>query len=114
MTAFVSRGPRFCRTVLSTVSLSLILALRVGAQVGAQPPPLLPDPRLEEARQAYEATNYEAASEMLNALIARIGTPADAGQRQLLSAAYELRGRARLNLRDTDGARADFRSMLLL
>jgi len=110
MTASVCRGRRFWHSVLSTVSLSIILALGVGAQ---QPPPPS-DPRLEEARQAYEATNYEAASEMLNALIVRIGTPADAGQRQVLSAAYELRGRSRLNLRDVDGARADFRSMLLL
>ena len=110
MTAFVSRGSRLCRAALSTVSLSIILALGVAAQQ----PPLLQDSRLDGARQAYEATNYEAAAEMLNALIAGIGTPADAGQRQVLAAAYELRGRARLNLRDVDGARADFRSMLLL
>ncbi|HEX5110271.1 MAG TPA: PDZ domain-containing protein [Vicinamibacterales bacterium] len=109
MTSCVSVGLRFCRTALSALSIIVVLALVASAQQ-----PALSTPRLEDARQAYEATNYEAAAEMLNGLIARIGAPADAAQRQELAAAFELRGRSRLNLRDVDGARADFRSMLLL
>ena len=73
------------------------------------------DPRLEEARQAYEATNYEAARDLLDAIIARLSTgPIEAAQRQLLAGSYELRGRTRQNLRDLEGARTDFRAMLLI
>jgi hypothetical protein len=72
------------------------------------------DPQLEEARQAYEATNYEAARDLLDALIARLNTgTADPAQRQVLAGSYELRGRTRQNLRDLEGARSDFRAMLL-
>jgi hypothetical protein len=89
--------------------LGLILVQTGRAQ---QPVPF--ETRLDAARQAYDATNYEQVRDVLDVLIPDIGSPSDASGRQLLASAYELRGRARLNLRDTDGARSDFRSLLLV
>ena len=51
---------------------------------------------------------------MLTSAIAQWSTSQDEATRPLLAAAYELRGRALQNLRDLDGARNDWRAMLLL
>ena len=85
------------------------------AAVGQAPAPSPVDAVLGEARQAYEATDYERARVLLDAVISGLGSaPASPEQRQAVAAAYELRGRTRFNLRDVDGARTDFRAMLLL
>lgn len=96
------------------VAAAMILAALLTATPRAQTN-LLNDPQLQEARQAYDATNYEIARDLLNAIIARRTTAApDPSQRELLATAYELRGRTLQNLRDDEGARADFRFMLML
>ena len=68
---------------------------------------------VELARQSYAGTEYETARDRLNTLIAGFAsllpTPEE---RRLVMSAYELRGRARFNLRDRDGARADFSQLL--
>jgi hypothetical protein len=89
-------------------AIVFVVAAATGMQ-GQQPG--LPDPRFEEARQAYEATNYEQALTLLDGIISRSGDPS---QRQTLLASYELRGRTRLNMRDEEGARSDFRAVLVL
>jgi hypothetical protein len=76
-----------------------------------EPPPA--DPQLQEARRSFDQLNFEAVRDLLTTMITRLtqDTP-DERSRGVLTAAYELRGRALQNLRDIDGARADFRSML--
>jgi tetratricopeptide (TPR) repeat protein len=73
------------------------------------------DQEIQQARQAFDAVNFEAVRDGLTPLIGRLSqSDVDESQRKVLAAAYELRGRALLNLRDQDAARADFRSMLML
>ena len=72
------------------------------------------DPMLAEARRAYDATDYEHARELLDSVIAEIGRTSRPEQRPVLGAAYELRARTRFNLKNEDGARTDFRAMLLV
>ncbi len=93
---------------------SLAVCLWLSGTPAASQDPSVPGP-LTEARQAYDATNYERAREVLDAVIAGFAsTPSQPESRQLLAAAYELRARTRVNLKDTDGARTDFRALLLL
>jgi hypothetical protein len=106
--------PRFPRVVRRAVAGALLTLLTAGARAQQAPLPIT-DPRLEEARQAYEATNYEAARDLLDAIIARLSSgPLEPAQRPVLVGSYELRGRTRQNLRDVEGARTDFRAMLLV
>jgi tetratricopeptide (TPR) repeat protein len=70
---------------------------------------------LTEARQAYDATEYERAQTLLDSVIAGLGNnPTTPEQRQALVAALELRGRTLVNLQNLDAARQDFRRLLLL
>ena len=101
----------FCAVV--TAAAVTILASPAAAQFVPTPAPA--DAVLAEARQAYEATDYERARMLLDGVISGLGSaPGSPEQRQAVAAAYELRARTRFNLRDLDGARADFRAMLLL
>jgi len=91
--------------------LSVILTASGVAYAQARPT----DAVLTEARQAYDATDYERALGLLDSVIAGLGgNPATPDLRQVLVAAYELRARTRINLRNPDGARTDFRALLLL
>lgn len=72
------------------------------------------NPQLQEARKAYDATDFEGARMALTAMIAEWSVSTDDATKPLLAAAYELRGRTLQNLRDLDGARNDWRAMLLL
>lgn len=73
------------------------------------------DAILSEARQSYDSTNYERARDLLDSVIAALGGTASRPEnRPTVVAAYELRARTRVNLKDLDGARTDFRAMLLL
>jgi hypothetical protein len=97
---------------LAAVTLASVVVYPSGAVGQALP---ATDAVLTEARQTYEATNYEHTRELLDSVIAGFGsTPSQPDQRQVVVAAYELRGRTRFNLKDLDGARTDFRAMLLL
>ena len=90
----------------------------VGVAVQGQGPaqaPTLTEPQLQEARQAYDATDYERARLLLDTVVTRqLGLTSPDAQGMVLAAAYELRGRTLQNLRDIDGARADFRALLVL
>jgi hypothetical protein len=72
------------------------------------------NPQLQEARRAYDATDFETARTLLTSLISQWSGSPDETIRPQLAAAYELRGRTLQNLRDLDGARNDWRMMLLL
>jgi hypothetical protein len=72
------------------------------------------NPQLQEARRAYDATDFETARTLLTTLINQWTGSPDETLRPQLAAAYELRGRTLQNLRDLDGARNDWRMMLLL
>jgi hypothetical protein len=99
-------------------ALSLLLPLLVVLFAGpaARGQSVRPeDPALQSARLAYDATDYEGARAALDAIVTGLtGQELTPGDRDLLAAAYELRGRTLQNLRDIEGARADFRLMLLL
>jgi hypothetical protein len=105
-------SPHRIRILFATAALCAGMLVQLAAeqdQETAVPPPLA------EARQAYDATNYERARELLDGVIAGFAsTPSQPESRQLLAAAYELRARTRVNLKDADGARTDFRALLLL
>ena len=90
------------------------LLLIVGAGVAFAQATPADDPMLGEARRAYDATDYEHARELLDSAIAELGRTSRPEQRPVLAAAYELRARTRFNLKNEDGARTDFRAMLLI
>jgi len=101
-------------TVLCCTATSVGAVQTPGAPQSAAPAAVSNGP-LIEARQAYDSTNYERARELLDAFIASFGsTPAQPESRQLLAEAYELRARTRFNLKDVEGARTDFRALLLI
>lgn len=83
----------------------------MAAAISAQQPVEL---QLEEARQSFDSAGYDTARALLDDLVARLSAPADQAERQVLVSAYELRGRVRLETRDPEGARADFRNVLLI
>jgi hypothetical protein len=105
------------RRAWTLLQVGLCCAMAVAAVQGQEPPPQPPltsDTVLGEARQAYDATNYEHARELLDAVIAGFGSDSSRTDLQaVVAAAYELRARTRFNLQDVEGARTDFRAMLL-
>ncbi|RPJ62701.1 MAG: hypothetical protein EHM24_25620, partial [Acidobacteria bacterium] len=95
--------------------LAVLAALCLAGSAGwvrAQDVP--PDIQLSEAKRLFEAASYEKALATLDALVPVLeARPArDPGTIALLAAAYELRARTRLGVRDPGGARAEFRSLL--
>jgi hypothetical protein len=96
--------------VALTIALSVVLAARLATAQTSVPS----NPQLQEARRAYDATDFETARTLLTALINQWSASPDETTRPQLAAAYELRGRTLQNLRDLDGARSDWRTMLLL
>jgi len=105
------------RAVLNRVASQFVpvaaLLMLAGAVSFAQIAPA-DDPMLSEARRAYDGTDYEHARELLDSVIAELGRTSRPEQRPVIAAAYELRARTRFNLKNEDGARTDFRAMLLL
>jgi hypothetical protein len=111
--------------VLAVVGLVSAAVAAQAPAPAAQAPPAAPaaapptappaDSILTEPRQAYDSTNYERARELLDSVIAGLGSaPATPEQRQVLIQAYELRARTRFNLRELESARVDLRAILLL
>lgn len=74
------------------------------------------DSVLSEARQLFEALDYEQAVPALDRAIATLeARPDEPGpERAALARAFEMRGRARFGLGDLDGARADFQALLAI
>jgi hypothetical protein len=100
------------RTLLALPVVTLVIC-SAPAPTAAQGQPV--DAVLNEARQAYDETNYERARELLDSVISGFGaSPSSPEQRQVLTQAYDLRARTRMNLKDLDAARTDFRALLLL
>ena len=100
--SFVRRG-----VCVALIAMSAILTLAAQTSVPS-------NPQLQEARRAYDALDFEGARTALTAMIAEWSVSTDDATKPLLAAAYELRGRTLQNLRDPDGARNDWRAMLLL
>ena len=101
--------------VRQCVGLGVAVALLVSAVVMPAAQTSVPaNPQLQEARRAYDATDFETARATLTTMIAEWSASPDDAVKPLLAAAYELRGRTLQNLRDLDGARNDWRAMLLL
>jgi hypothetical protein len=98
--------------MIARVVVALAFCVSAASSVAQTPAPA--DPQLQAARQSFEQLNFEGARDQLTALIDRLAGNTQEAQRGLLAAAYELRGRTLQNLRDLDGARADFRAMLAL
>ena len=75
-----------------------------------------PDSVLSEARQLFEALDYEQAVPALDRAIATLEASADepGPGRAALARAFEMRGRARFGLGDLDGARGDFQALLAI
>jgi hypothetical protein len=112
----VNSGIRYCvarwTSALAAVGCAIWLTT---SPAFTQSATAIADPELQQARQSFDQVNFEAARDTLNSLIDRLSQrEGDAAERRVLAAAYELRGRALQNLRDQDGARADFRAMLML
>jgi tetratricopeptide (TPR) repeat protein len=100
------------KTVVRFAIVIALAAVTAVASIGAQSPA---DGVLAEARQAYDATDYERALTLLDSVIGGLGSnPSAPEQRQVLAGAYELRARTRFNLKNVDGAKTDFRALLLL
>lgn len=94
------------------VALCVMAGVMAGGVPAAAQTPSAAENLVKEARQAYDNTEYERARELLDSVIAQLGTGVE--QRALLVNAHELRARTRVNLDDEDGARTDFRTLLLL
>jgi hypothetical protein len=71
-------------------------------------------PELAQARQLFDALEYEQAVPLLDRAIAGLELTAarDPAARKSLVSAYEMRARARFGMGNRDGAAADFRSLL--
>jgi len=96
------------------VALSIVLSVVLDARLATPQTSVPSNPQLQEARRAYDATDFETARTLLTVLIDQWSASPDETTRPQLAAAYELRGRTLQNLRDLDGARSDWRTMLLL
>ncbi len=85
------------------------LDVRLGARQ-AEPP------ELGQARQLFDALEYEQAIPLLDRAIAGLELTAarDQASRKALVSAYEMRARARFGIGNRDGASADFRSLLAI
>jgi hypothetical protein len=95
------------------LSIALTLAgLAWAASLAAQQSPA--EAQIALARTHFEALNHESVLATLDPLIASLEPQAarDSVAAGLLATAYELRARSRFQLGNTDGASADFRSLL--
>ena len=94
--------------------LILLLLVLAGTGVSSTQEPASGDAVLAEARQLFDALDYEQAVPALDRAIASLEPAAAAPgpERALLARAFEMRGRARFGVNDVEGATADFRSLL--
>jgi len=102
--------------LVTSVCVALIAALSVQGLAAGQDAGVSPDSLLLDAKRPFEATEFERALTILDRVVSvlEMRTGLDAVQRATLLEAYELRARSRFGLNDTEGARADFTSMLTL
>jgi archaellum component FlaG (FlaF/FlaG flagellin family) len=109
--ARVAPGLLARRLVRLTASLAvawLLAGTMARAQQAAEPA------ELAQARQLFDALDYEQALPLLDRAVAVLEQQAarDPNSRQMLTAAYGMRARARFGTGNKDGAVADFRSAL--
>ncbi len=109
--ARVAPGLLARRLVRLTAGLAvawLLAGTMARAQQAAEPA------ELAQARQLFDALDYEQALPLLDRAVAMLEQQAarDPNSRQMLTAAYGMRARARFGIGNKDGAVADFRSAL--
>ena len=101
------------------VNTRVIVCFLFGLHLAVGPAPMtaqvISDPRLFEARRLFDETEYEAVLVVLDRVIGdrAPGEPTPA-LRQEVASVHELRGRARFNLSNEQGAMEDFRPVLAL
>src|SRR4051795_7409816 len=109
----MTRYSKVSRSAVGLVVLAwALLAPRPAAAQDA--PTARGEAELAEARQLFDALDYEHAVPAFDRAVATL-EPLAAQQitaRPSLATAYELRGRARFGLGDKDGAVGDFKSLL--
>jgi hypothetical protein len=113
--AVVAAGLQACNHARRMASLAAIVLLATSAIARAQQPAAEP-PELAQARQLFDALDYEQALPMLDRAVAALELQAarDPNSRPTLTAAYGMRARARFGTGNKDGAVADFRSALAI
>jgi len=100
------------------LATALVLPAITGAQAPAPtaPPSQAPaaptEPAYLEGRRLFEALDYENAVRALDHAVAALQASPDPAGRDLLVSAYEMRARSKFGLGDTNGATADFVSLL--
>jgi hypothetical protein len=103
-----SSAVRRLRRGLAIAALALVASAGLARAQSAEPP------ELAQARQLFDALEYEQAVPLLDRAIAglELTSARDAGAKKALVSAYEMRARARFGMGNRDGAAADFRSLL--
>lgn len=99
---------------LAGMALGLVLATGAGRPMLAQDAASRGAAEMAEARQLFDALDYEHAVPAFDRAIAILEplAAAQAASRTALASAYELRGRARFGLGDRDGAVSDLKALL--
>jgi hypothetical protein len=102
---------RAARAVWIALAILVGVAAFARAQQAAGEPP-----ELAQARQLFDALDYEQALPLLDRAVAMLELQAarDPGSRPMLTAAYGMRARARFGTGNKDGATSDFRSALAI
>src|SRR4051794_18892442 len=105
----VTRGARTIARLMAGLTVVFLLAgVMVRAQQSAEPP------ELSQARQLFDALEYEQALPLLDRAVSMLELQAarDPNARPTLTSAYGMRARARFGTGNKDGAVSDFRSAL--
>jgi tetratricopeptide (TPR) repeat protein len=117
VTVMLAAGRRVRRTTprgVGALVLALALVVGTGRPAAQDAAAARGEAELAEAKQLFDALDYEQAVPAFDRAIATL-EPLAAQQvtlRPALATGYELRGRARFGLGDRDGAAADFTSLL--
>src|SRR5690242_11852724 len=106
----------FTNSARRLAQIAVVLLLAGGAIARAQQPPSAEPPELSQARQLFDALDYEQALPLLDRAVAVLELQAarDPNSRAALTAAYGMRARARFGTGNKDGATSDFRAALAI
>ncbi|HEX7085565.1 MAG TPA: PDZ domain-containing protein [Vicinamibacterales bacterium] len=117
-TAFSSINSATLRAAILAAAVGVLAGVPLSAQAPADPAAQAGTPseapELAEAKRLFDALEYEQALPLLDRAIALFEPDAarDAGARDRLIAALEMRARARFGLGNQEGAESDFRLLL--